>query len=167
MNFPDFRAFERSFQLMEQVSGRSGRKNKQGLVIIQTRQPEHWVIRDVVNHDYESFYRRDLNERRKFNYPPLSRLIEIMLKHKNNFVLADASGQFGVLLRQKLGNRVFGPHIPLVFRIKNLYLNQFLIRIEKDGSPAKVKALIRDAIREFYTDRNFARIQLQLDVDPV
>ncbi len=167
MNFPDFRAFERSFQLMEQVSGRSGRKNKQGVVIIQTRQPDHWVIGDVVRHDYESFYQRDLNERRKFNYPPLSRLIEVILKHKNNFLLADAAGHFGVLLRQKLGHRVFGPHVPLVFRIKNQYLNQFLIKIEKDGSPAQVKALIRDAIRLFYTNRDYARIQLQLDVDPV
>src|SRR4030095_3667529 len=84
LNFPDFRAHERAYQLMSQVSGRSGRKLKRGLVLIQTHQPEHWVIQLVLLHDYAAFYDRDLTERKKFNYPPHTRLIEIILKHRDN-----------------------------------------------------------------------------------
>src|SRR3954465_10514432 len=84
LNFPDFRSFEKSYQLMAQVSGRSGRKNKRGKVIIQTQQPGHWVINDVVANNYNAFYTRDLAERNKFGYPPFSRMIELTIKHKEN-----------------------------------------------------------------------------------
>ncbi len=167
LNFPDFRSFERSYQLMAQVSGRSGRKLKQGHVVIQTQQPDHWVINDVVRNDYEAFYKRDLEERRKFHYPPHSRLIEILLKHREWEMLDDASTTFADLLRKKLGNRVLGPHIPLVSRIKNQYLKLFLIKIEKTESASEAKVLIRAGISKFYENRNYHSVQIGIDVDPM
>src|SRR5436305_7024431 len=115
--FPEFRAHERSYQLMSQVSGRSGRKQKRGKVIIQTQQPAHWVILDVVNHNYEAFFDRDLFERQKFSYPPYTRLIEITLKHKDNEYLNAASFELADALRANLGKRIIGPHQPLIARI--------------------------------------------------
>ncbi len=167
LNFPDFRAFERSYQLMAQVSGRSGRKQKQGNVVIQTSQPDHWVISEVVKNDYEAFYNRDLEERRKFNYPPHSRLIEIIIRHRDRELLDDAAGVFTNLLVKKLGKRVYGPHVPLVSRIKNQYIKVILIKIEKEGSASTAKKLINECIADFYTDRNYQRVQLHIDVDPM
>ena len=167
LNYPDFRAFERSFQLMAQVSGRSGRKQKRGKVIIQTQQPEHWVIKDVVENNYEAFYQRDLFERQKFNYPPHSRLIEITLKHKVVSKIADASAHFASLLRMSLGNRVFGPHQPVVSRIRNLWLRNVIIKMEREASATKVKQLVREAITKFNTDKENHQVQIHIDVDPM
>lgn len=167
LNFPDFRAFERSYQLMAQVSGRSGRKQKQGNVVIQTQQPDHWVIKDVVKNDYVAFYQRDLEERRKFNYPPHSRLIEIIIKHRENELLEDAAITFANLLKQKLGKRVFGPHVPLVSRIKNQYIKMFLIKIEKEESSVEAKKLINSCISKFFEEKIYQRIQMHIDVDPM
>lgn len=167
LNFPDFRSFERSYQLIAQVSGRSGRKLKRGKVIIQTHQPDHWVISDVVNNDYENFYRRDLNERNRFGYPPHSRLIEITLRHKDSEVVQEAAAVFAELLRTKLGNRVHGPHIPLVSKIRNLYYRDILLKIEKSSSPSEFKRMITGCINEFYSDRNNHPIRIVVDVDPM
>lgn len=167
LNYPDFRAFERSFQLMAQVSGRSGRKQKRGRVIIQTQQPDHWVIKDVVENNYEAFYQRDLFERQKFNYPPHSRLIEITLKHKEIDRIAEASSHLVTLLRTSLGNRVFGPHQPVVSRIRNLWLRNILIKMERESSAKKIKEIIREAISKFYSDKENKSVQIHLDVDPM
>ena len=167
LNFPDFRSFERSFQLMAQVSGRSGRKQKQGNVVIQTQQPDHWVITDVVKNDYLSFFNRDLEERRKFSYPPHSRLIEITLKHRDKDLLDDAAGVFAGIMIKKLGKRVYGPHIPIVSRIKNLYLKLFLIKIERDESSTEAKRLVKEGISQFFLDKTYQRVILHIDVDPM
>ena len=166
MNYPDFRAFERSFQLMAQVSGRSGRKQKRGKVIIQTQKPDHWVIKDVVDNNYEAFYNRDLFERQKFNYPPHSRLIEITLKHKDISRLEEASIHFSSLLRMSLGKRVFGPHQPVISRIRNLWLRNILIKIEREASVSKIKDFVREAIVLFNADKENHQVQIHLDVDP-
>ncbi|REJ83534.1 MAG: primosomal protein N' [Bacteroidetes bacterium] len=167
LNFPDFRSFERSFQLMAQVSGRSGRKNKRGKVIIQTSQPEHWVIQDVVKNDYAAFYKRDLNERDKFSYPPLSRLIEMTLRHGEHELVQEAAMEFYSLLVSKLGNRVYGPHIPIVSRIKNLHLRQILVKIEKQVSVTEAKKIIRQQMELFSRKKMFSSVQIQIDIDPV
>ncbi|MCX6292227.1 MAG: primosomal protein N' [Bacteroidetes bacterium] len=167
LNYPDFRAFERSFQLMAQVSGRSGRKSKRGKVIIQTQQPDHWVIKDVVENNYEAFYQRDLLERRKFHYPPLSRLVEITLKHKDPDKINESSNQFASLLRKTLGNRVFGPHQPVISRIRNLWMRTILIKIEREASAGKVKELISQASEIFYAEKENHSVQVHIDVDPV
>lgn len=167
INFPDFRSHERSFQLMAQVSGRSGRKSKRGKVIIQTRQPEHWVIRDVVRNDYEAFYHRDLEDRRKFGYPPHARLIELTLRHREEQIVHEATVAFSVLLRNKLGQRVHGPNIPLVPRVRNQYLRTLLIRIPREESATAVKDFIRGMVRYFHRDKKWSAVQVVPDVDPV
>ncbi|MCX6276055.1 MAG: primosomal protein N' [Bacteroidetes bacterium] len=166
LNFPDFRAHERAYQLMSQVSGRSGRKLKRGLVLIQTHQPDHWVIQLVMKHNYEAFYTRELFERKKFDYPPHRRLIEIVMKHRDPDILHEKSIELGDILRKKLGNRVIGPHQPLIARIKNLWLKRILIKIEKEASVGKVKNIYRQQVAEFYKDKNNQSVSIVVDVDP-
>jgi primosomal protein N' (replication factor Y) len=167
LNFPDFRAFEKSYQLMAQVSGRSGRKKKRGKVIIQTQQPDHWVIREVVNHNYANFYKRDLQERSRFGYPPYSRLIELTFKHKENDFVQDATQFFAEMLQKQLGNRVLGPHVPIISKIRNLYYRTLIIKIEKPLSPAEVKKYVLDCIKNFYADRMMHSVNMVVDVDPM
>ena len=167
LNFPDFRAHERAYQLMSQVSGRSGRKLKRGLVLIQTHQPDHWVIKLVAGHEYEAFYERELVERKKFSYPPHTRLIEILMKHRDNDLLHENSFKFADNLRKKLGNRILGPHLPLISRIKNYWLRKILIKIEKEASLSKVKEIIRKDLAEFYSDKGNHSTLIVMDVDPV
>lgn len=166
LNFPDFRAHERSFQLMSQVSGRSGRKHRRGKVVIQTKQHDHWVIRDVVNHDYEAFYFRELENRSHFGYPPHSRLIEISLRNKNEDLVHEASQRFFGLLRNRLEGRVHGPHIPVVSKIRNQYYRTMLIRIPREESVTAAKTAYRESIKEFYQEKMFASVQVIPDVDP-
>lgn len=166
LNFPDFRAHERAYQLMSQVSGRSGRKLKRGLVLIQTHQPEHWVLRLVMEHQYEAFYERDLVERKQFSYPPHTRLIEIMLKHRDMDFLFEKSMKFAGELRKYLGNRVFGPNQPLIAKIKNLWHQRILIKIERDASAAKIKEIIRIHMAAFQGIKENQSIYIVLDVDP-
>ena len=167
LNFPDFRSFERSYQLMAQVSGRSGRKQKRGKVIVQTQQPDHWVIKEVVNNNYENFYRRDLAERKKFSYPPHSRLIEITLKHKESEYVQETSQILTEIFRKNLGNRVLGPHIPLVSKIRNLYYRKIIIKIERTVSPVEIKKIIKNCTNEFFTNRSNHSVHIVPDVVPV
>ena len=109
LNFPDFRAFERSFQLFTQVGGRAGRRNKQGKVIIQANQPEHFVIQQVTESDYPAFYEKEVGEREKFHYPPFGRLIKITVKHKDYLHTEKAADMLAFLLRPQLGSMMLGP----------------------------------------------------------
>ena len=167
INFPDFRAHERSFQLMSQVSGRSGRRDKRGKVIIQTRQPHHWVIRDVVNHDYESFYIREIEDRGHFGYPPFSRLITLTFRHKDENEVHEAALDFSKKLKLVLSDRIHGPHIPLINRIRNKYLRIILIKIPRNESAATVKQLLSSMIIDFKQQQNHTSFQIVPDVDPV
>ena len=151
---------------MSQVSGRSGRKRKRGQVLIQTHQPDHWVIQLVVEHNYELFYERDLGERRKFSYPPHTRLIEILMKHRDNDFLHEKSSEFADALRKRLGKRIIGPHQPLIARIKNLWLKRILVKIEKEASAKKVKGIIQEELRQFYSLKENHTILIVTDVDP-
>ncbi|MFM8432799.1 MAG: primosomal protein N', partial [Bacteroidota bacterium] len=160
LNFPDFRAHERSFQLLAQVSGRSGRKNKRGKVIIQTRQPDHWVLRDVIENDFKAFYERDLLERKQFGYPPHSRLIELTIRHRDETMVHEASSAFADMLKIRLGNRVFGPHIPLVSRIRNYHMRNILLRISRDEQVAEVKRLLKETIRAFVATGDWTGVQI-------
>ena len=142
LNFPDFRAHERSFQLMSQVSGRAGRKEKPGKVIIQTHQPTHWVIEQVLKNDFKEMFRLEMIERKKFFYPPYYRLIEVTLRHKKEDFLNEAMQQFSKSLRAHLGTRVIGPQPPLISRIRNLYLQTVMIKIEREASVTKAKEIL-------------------------
>jgi primosomal protein N' (replication factor Y) len=166
LGFPDFRSAERSFQLMAQVSGRSGRKNKQGKVIIQTNNPKHPVILDVVNHNYKAMYAQQLIDRRKFKYPPFYRLILVKVKHRDEAVLNLAADELARRLQKVFGNRVLGPEYPLVSRIMNFYLKQIIIKIERASSQIEVKKKLVQEIDEFGNIKEFSPLRIIIDVDP-
>ncbi|MCX6247916.1 MAG: primosomal protein N' [Bacteroidetes bacterium] len=166
LGFPDFRSAERSFQLMAQVSGRSGRKNKRGQVIIQTYNPKHPVILDVVNHDYKAMYEQQLVDRRKFKYPPFYRLVLVKVKHKDPAILNRAADELARRLRKLFGNRVLGPEYPLVSRIMNYYLKQILVKIERQASQTEMKKQLMLEIEEFSKIKEFSPLRLVIDVDP-
>jgi primosomal protein N' (replication factor Y) len=166
LGFPDFRSAERSYQLMAQVSGRSGRKNKRGKVIIQTYNPKHPVILDVVNHDYKAMFEQQLVDRRKFKYPPFYRLVLVKLKHKDPAVLNKASEELAKRLRKLFGNRVLGPEYPLVSRIMNYYLKQILVKIERSSSQTEMKRKLMQEMEDFGRLKEFSPLRLVIDVDP-
>lgn len=166
LSFPDFRAHERSFQLMAQVSGRSGRKYRQGKVVIQTWQPEHPIIQDVVRHDFLAMYKSQMAERDRFNYPPFYRLIVIKMKHKTPELLNDAAKEFGIELRSKFGKRMIGPEFPLVARIKNYYIKQIMLKNPKGTNQKVVKELIYESLENFRKINKYRSVIVQFDVDP-
>ncbi len=165
LNFPDFRAFERSFQLMTQVSGRSGRKNKQGKVIIQTSESKHPIILNVKENNYKEMFISQLSQRKQFKYPPFYRLIQISIKHKNKEIVDMASEQLASELRSRFGNRVLGPEYPIIARIKNWYIKTILIKIERNVSHTKVKEIINIKIFQIKSKDNFKSVIFSTDVD--
>lgn len=167
LNFPDFRSFERSYQLMAQVAGRAGRKNKRGLVIIQTQNPSHSIIQEVIANDYLSMYTNQLLDRKNFNYPPFSRLVEITLIHKDINIVNASAKYLADALKKYLGKRVLGPEFPIVSRIRNSYHKNILIKIEKDISVAEVKKGIVELLIKFKSLVEFKIVRIQIDVDPI
>lgn len=166
ISFPDFRSSEKAFQMLTQVSGRAGRKNKQGKVIIQTAMPENAVIQDVIHYDYKSMYERIIADRETFNYPPFYRLIRLSIKHKNAQELNEAAQIFTNLLRKKLGDRVIGPEYPLIGRIKNFFIKDVIIKFEAEASRRFVKDYIRFCISEMDKEPRFRQVLFNVDVDP-
>ncbi len=166
LSYPDFRAHERSFQLMAQVSGRAGRKNKQGEVIIQTWQPQHPVIRDVLKNDYRNMFNREMIEREKFKYPPYYRLIKLLVKHKDIELLKEGADTLGRELKAVLGNRVFGPEFPLVSRIRGLYLNTIILKNPANVNQQAFKAQLKQSLEKFREITKFRSLIINIDVDP-
>ena len=167
LNYPDFRAFERSFQLLSQVSGRAGRREKQGKVIIQGYDTSHRVIGQVISNDYTAMFDTEILERRNFHYPPLYRLIHLDVKHKDAHKLADIATKLAEILKRKLGDRVLGPQAPLIGRIRNYYIQTILLKIEKDGiSIQKVKEMLKQTLAIFSAEPVNKGVYIQIDVDP-
>jgi primosomal protein N' (replication factor Y) (superfamily II helicase) len=166
MNYPDFRAHERSFQLMEQVSGRAGRRKKQGKVIIQTSDPANKIIRLVLRHDYEGLYRLQVEERRIFNYPPFCRMVIITLKHKDRASLNHYAGILGDNLKTVFGKRVLGPEFPVISKIQLWYIKTLLIKIEKEKPLTKAKEMIRESIERLEKEKGAGGLKTVIDVDP-
>ncbi|MGM0503871.1 MAG: replication restart helicase PriA [Bacteroidota bacterium] len=167
LNYPDFRAFERSYQLMAQVSGRAGRKNKQGKVIIQTSHPEHQILQFVLDNKYQEMYKSQLLERKNFNYPPFCRLIYISIKHKKADVVDKSANQLANNLKKIFGKRVLGPESPVISRIQNMYIKKILIKIERQRSFQKAKTLLEEQIIQLVTTDSYKTIQISIDIDPV
>jgi primosomal protein N' (replication factor Y) len=167
MNFPDFRAYERAYQLMSQVAGRAGRRKTRGEVILQTSHPEHPLIQTVLNHDYKEMYEMQMEERQLFRYPPLYRLISIDLKHRKEDVLREASEVFANLLRKKLGNRVMGPDKPPAGRMKNQFILRILLKIETAASLAAIHGIIEESQFRLQENATFKYVIIHYDVDPV
>lgn len=166
LNFPDFRAFERSFQLITQVSGRAGRKGKQGLVIIQTAQPDHPVIKSVTGNNFFTFWEWQLAERNRFHYPPFYRLVRITLKHKDKHHLEDTAENLAKTLRHSLGENVLGPEPPIISRVQGLYIIEILVKIKREQPLQRIKEFIRYSITMLKQKRETSTVVIAIDVDP-
>nr|WP_294948153.1 primosomal protein N' [uncultured Mucilaginibacter sp.] len=167
LKYPDYRANERSFQMLAQVSGRAGRRGKQGKVVIQTYDPSHRVIKQVIENNYADLYFTEMEERKSFKYPPFYRIISIDVKHKNPEILYNQAEYLARELRNHFGDRVIGPEAPLVNRIRNYYIKTIMLKFERDGvSVVKAKALMRDIITQFQTTKLSKGSVIQPDVDP-
>lgn len=164
---PDFRSFERSYQLMSQVAGRAGRKLKRGKVIIQTYDPDHWIIRHVIDHDYIGMYKNEIIERKNYFYPPYYKMINLTLKHRNANELEVIADDLAKRLKAFFGDRVLGPEFPVVKRIQNSYLKVVRLKIEREASPKKAKAKLNEIIEKFYTQPTNKLARLIIDVDPL
>lgn len=167
LNRPDFRAFERSFQLMTQVAGRAGRKEKKGKVIIQTGQIDHWVIKKVIEHDFISFYNNEILERENFYYPPFFKLIVLTLKHSEESLLNAAANDLANALKATFKERVLGPEFPIIKKIQNLFLKEIKIKYEKSLSDSKLKERIQALLTDFYTKPQNKSVRVVIDVDPI
>ena len=168
INFPDFRSDERAFNMMEQVSGRAGRKGKQGRVIVQTSDVKHPVIGFVKNHDYLGFYAYELKERERFSYPPYTKIINIYMKHRDNNVLCELSVRYSNMLRQVFKHRVLGPEPPMVARVQTFYIQQIVLKMENEASMPKVKNILRQIYENMLNvDSRMKSAVLYYDVDPM
>lgn len=163
--FPDFRAHERSFQLLQQVSGRAGRTEKRGRVLIQTYNPYHLILQQVSENNYEAMYKQEAEERYQYKYPPYYRTIRITFKDKSYDKMDKASIWFGRALEQKLKENVLGPEAPAVGRVRNLYITNLLIKIPKQQSLAKTKGYISNVQRSFNAIKEFSTVRVGIDVD--
>lgn len=166
LNYPDFRATERAFQLMTQVAGRAGRRERRGEVVIQTSQPEHPLLRQIVEGDYLSMMRGEMVVRQSFVYPPYCRIVLLTLKHRDRLLVWGAAMELDQMARKVFGRRVLGPEAPGVDRIKGEYLVAFIIKIERERSFAHAKQLLRDMIDTVNTDKRFRYVSIVCDVDP-
>lgn len=166
INYPEFRAQERAFQLMAQVAGRAGRRQKKGKVIIQTSDPYKNVIQQVIANDYKAMAKEQMFERKRFHYPPYFKLIKLTLKSTDKDFVDKASVTLAASLRKSLGNRVNGPNWPLIARINNYYHKNILIKIEKEASTKKVKSLISEIIDDFYKSEKGTNLRINTNVDP-
>ena len=167
LSFPDFRAHERSFQLMAQVAGRAGRKGQQGKVIIQTYEPSHPVLQDVLQNDFRGLYEKQMLNRRQFGYPPFYRLVMIKLKHKDFRKLNPAAMELSSMLRPIFKQDLLGPEYPIVSRVKNLYIKQMLIKFNREHNAQQVKDIIMKQIKLFQLNPDYKSVIVQIDVDPM
>ncbi len=166
LNFPDFRAYERAFQLMAQVAGRAGRNLKRGKVIIQTWSPANQIIQQVVDNDYVSMYNSQLAERQRFHYPPYYRLIQIAVLNTDPEIVNKAAAELSQRLRNHFAKNVLGPEYPPVSRIRNQYIKNMMIKLERNPSLAIAKQKITEIVDLFKADQAFKSIRIILDVDP-
>lgn len=165
LNFPDFRAHERSYQLMTQVSGRAGRTDKRGKVLIQTYNPYHKILQQVSTNDYEQMFNEQLNERHDYKYPPIYRLIKITLKHKDYQKVDVGAEWYAKSLRTVFKQHVLGPEFPPVSRIRNQYLKNILIKIPQKQSLSKTKEAIIKINNSFFSIKDFRAVRVILNVD--
>ena len=167
LNYPDFRAYEHAFMMMAQVSGRAGRKGKQGLVLLQTKSPQLPVISQVVHNDYAGFFHDLLEERRQFHYPPFYHLIYIYLKHRQNETVNGAAIEMGNRLRQWFGERVLGPDKPSIAKVKQMNIRKIVLKLENGIDLKRVREYLLMAQRQMLQDTRYNSLQVYYDVDPL
>ena len=168
LSFADFRANERAFQLMEQVSGRAGRKHEQGKVMIQAMNVKHPILLLVQQHDYEKFYHFEIEKRKEFFYPPFSRMVMLTLKHRDKETVEAAASKLANLLSQDLKEFLTGPAAPVVGRLRNMYLMELMIKLPKEaGMSLTYRKVIRNHINLLQGEKNYRSVVVVTDVDPL
>ena len=166
LNFPDFRSFERAYQMLTQVAGRAGRSGERGKVILQTYNPDHWVMTKVMANDYMGLVQQELIERKNYRYPPFVRLVRLTLKHTDAQRLEAAAEVLAARLTQRFMARVIGPETPMISRINDLHHRVLLLKFERELRPDAYKELLQADLDAFQADERFKRIRLIVDVDP-
>ncbi|MCO5230535.1 MAG: primosomal protein N' [Chitinophagales bacterium] len=165
--YPDFRATERAYQLLSQVSGRSGRSDEQGKVVIQISDPNHPIVEHVSNMDIEAFYKKELGERMRFNYPPFVRLIQIAVKDSSERVAQEAAEFIAIQLRNRIKGEVLGPTIPYLSRIQGKFIREILIKMERNVDViSATKSSIVEARQLLFQYDKFKKTRIAIDVDP-
>jgi primosomal protein N' (replication factor Y) len=168
LHFADFRVHERAFQLMEQVSGRAGRKDGKGRVLIQTLNPGHPVLQQVALHDYTGMYNDEIEKRKQFFYPPFSRIIHIRFRHKDRDVVTQAAHKFAAGLQDVYGKYMVGPAEPVVNRVRNLFLMEMLLKLPRDSQViSRCKEDISKETARIHADKKFNKVLITPDVDAV
>ena len=167
LNYPDFRAYEHAYMMMAQVSGRAGRKGKQGLVFLHTKSPQLPVINQVVHNDYVGFYKDLLEERKSFRYPPFYHLIYIYMKHRYDQTVNTAAIEMGSLLRQWFGDRVLGPDKPSIAKVKQLNIRKIVLKLENGIDMKRVREYLNLAQEKLLKETRYNSLQIYFDVDPL
>lgn len=168
LNFPDFRSTERAFNMLEQVAGRAGRKGGRGKVLVQTRNVEHPLFPFLINHDYLGYYKMELEERRKFVYPPFSKIIDIYIKHRKDGDATIVAEYFAKMLRSVFAHRVLGPETPNISRVQQLYIRKICIKMEPVANMARVREIIRNIYENLLATRQETKSAIiYYDVDPM
>lgn len=167
LNIPDFRSHERTYHVLAQVAGRAGRRTTRGRVVLQTRSVDSDTIAYVVNNDYDAMFRTQMDERRRFRYPPYYRLINIYLRHNDYGRTELLANDLGTLLRQVFGDRVLGPDRPPVARVHSMYVRKLMLKIEKNASPSRVRSLLFDIQARLLQQPSAHGLQIYYDVDPM
>ena len=167
LNYPDFRASERAFQLMAQVAGRAGRGSGQGKVFLQTRQPDNPIIPLIVGNNYIQFYDSQLSERMLFHYPPFHRLVYVYMKHRDCRTLDEFSELMGSRMREIFEHRVLGPDLPPVARVQQQYIRKIVLKIESNLSQYRINEALAALQQELLSDKRYKSITMYYDVDPL
>jgi primosomal protein N' (replication factor Y) len=152
--------------MLTQVSGRAGRANKRGTVIIQTSSPSHPIINQVVHNNYLMMYNLQVSERQQYKYPPFYRMIQLSLKHQDLNVLNNAAKDIAIILKSVFGNRILGPVSPLISRIQNQYIRQIILKIETDASITTAKSHLKEVIYHMQSKKAYKSVRITIDVDP-
>jgi primosomal protein N' (replication factor Y) len=167
LHFADFRVHERAFQLMEQVSGRAGRRETAGKVIIQTMNPKHPTLLHVLRHDYTGMYNEEIEKRHQYFYPPYSRIIQVRFKHKERDIVNDGANRFAKAIEMPYGKYLVGPAEPVVNRVRNMFLMELLVKLPKDSQ--LIQQFKHDLLKEcanLHADQRFRKLIIIPDVDP-
>ena len=167
LNYPDFRAYERAFQMMAQVAGRAGRSDRQGTVILQTRSIDHPILAQVMGNHYEAMAAAQLAERELFHYPPFHRLIYVYLKHRDEQLLDEAARTLAERLRQHFGSRLLGPDKPPVARIQTLFIRKMMLKVEVTAPLSRARQLLVSVQKEILADPRYKSLLVYYDVDPM
>tara|TARA_B100000902_G_C27304247_1_gene914500 strand:- start:2411 stop:2980 length:570 start_codon:yes stop_codon:yes gene_type:complete len=166
LNFPDFRAHEKAFQVLTQVAGRSGRSGNRGKVFLQTYQPDHPIIKNVMNNDYNGMYQKQLIERKDYKYPPFVRLIRIIMKDKSFEKLNSSSDWLNKAIRVNFGGLVLGPVYPEISRIKNKYHKEFLVKLRDLNDLNSFRSRFQIIMKSFDSISKYRSVKIIVDVDP-